>query len=211
MKKTHRAPAPRAQKANRASARRIRRAKQSDFSSLEELVAYIGWYTVAGSFGYAFGQQRSMNVTLRPAGGGTAITIPFGFRFPPESLELDDGSEAVCKIFGPNVIAAGITSDGKPITVQMFGAVLGEANRAMVSHTYEDMGLWMAKDFIRIERNNALLEQAFGGQYYYRNFLIMANCQEFDLTANRNNIRTSGEEYDLAHLIPCRAGIRWRM
>lgn len=60
------------------------------------------------------------------------------------------------------------------------------------------MGLWLAKDFIRIERNNAILERAFGGQYYYRNFMILANSQNFDLTANRNNIRTSDEEYDLA-------------
>ena len=68
----------------------------------------------------------------------------------------------------------------------------------MVPKTYEQMGLWFAKDFIRIERNNPLFEKVFSGQYFYRNFLIIANCQQFDLTANRNNVRTSGEEYELA-------------
>lgn len=173
-------------------------AKQSDFSSLEDLIRYISWYTVVGSFGYAFGQSRTMNVTLRPAGSGTPITVPFGFHFPDESVDLEHGSESVCKIFGPNTLEAGVTSDGRAVSVQIIGALLGEANRAIVPHTYEQMGLWLSKDFIRIERKNPLLEDAFGGQYYYRNFLIMSNCQQFDLTANRNNIRTASEEYDLA-------------
>lgn len=173
-------------------------AKQSEFSSLEDLIGYITWYTVAGSFGHAFNKSRKMDVTLRPAGGGAAVVVPFGFRFPDESLALDAGSDSICKIFGPEEIGAGVTSDGKPVKVQVYGAVLGEANRAMVPHTYEQMGLWLAKDFIRIERNNALLEDVFSGQYYYRNFLLLANCQQFDLTANRNDIRTASEEYDLA-------------
>ena len=65
-------------------------------------------------------------------------------------------------------------------------------------HTYSHMGLWLSKDFIRVERNNTLLEDVFKGQYYYRAFLIFVNCQQFDLTANRNNIRTDQDEYDLA-------------
>jgi hypothetical protein len=173
-------------------------AKPSEFSSLEELIGYITWYTVAGSFGHAFGRERKMDVTLRPAGGGSAVTVPFGFHFPEESLDLESGSDGVCKIFGPTDIAAGMTSDGRAVKVQLYGAVLGEANRAMVPHTYEQMGLWLAKDFIRVERNNPLLEEVFKGQYYYRNFLLLANCQQFDLTANRNNIRTASEEYDIA-------------
>jgi hypothetical protein len=173
-------------------------AKQGDFSDLEDLIRYITWYTVVGSFGHTFGQDRKMNVTLRSAGGSHAITVPFGFCFPDENLSLEDGTESMCKVFGPEELQAGTTADGKPVTVQVLGALLGEANRSMVPHTYEHMGLWLAKDFIRIERDNTLLEEAFGGQYYYRNFLIMANSQQFDLTANRNNIRTAQEEYDLA-------------
>jgi hypothetical protein len=137
-------------------------AKQGDFSNLEDLIRYITWYTVVGSFGHAFGRDRKMNVTLRSAGGGHAITVPFGFHFPDENLALDNGTESVCKIFGPQELQAGTTVDGKPVTVQVLGALLGEANRSMVPHTYEHMGLWLAKDFIRIERDNTLLEEAFG-------------------------------------------------
>ncbi len=60
------------------------------------------------------------------------------------------------------------------------------------------MGLWLCKDYIRIERFNELIEEVFGGQYYYRSMLLFVNCQQFDLTANRNNIRSDQEEYDLA-------------
>jgi len=59
------------------------------------------------------------------------------------------------------------------------------------------MGLWLCKDFMRVERNNLLMEEVFKGQYWYRNMLILANCQQFDLTANRNNIRTDQDEYYL--------------
>lgn len=173
-------------------------AKQSDFSSFEDLIRYIRWYTVAGSFGHAFDQSRTMDVTLRPAGGATAVTVPFGFHYPEESVDLESGSEGVCKVFGPATLNAGVTSDGRLVTVQVIGALLGEGNRSIVPTTYEHMGLWLSKDFIRIERNNVLLEEAFGGQYFHRNFLIMANCQQFDLTANRNNIRSAQDEYDLA-------------
>lgn len=57
------------------------------------------------------------------------------------------------------------------------------------------MGLWLCKDFIRVERDNAYIEAVFKGQYYYRAMLVFANCQQFDLTANRNNIRSDQEEY----------------
>jgi hypothetical protein len=173
-------------------------AKQSDFSALEDLIRYLSWYTVVGSFAHFFGQSRTMDVTLRAAGGGRAIKVPFGFSFPPESLELDSGTDSICKLIGPETLDAGVTSDGKHVTVQIIGALLGEANRSFVPETYEHMGLWLAKDFIRVERDNPLLEKPFGGQYFYRNFLIMANCQQFDLTANRNNIRTAPDEYELA-------------
>lgn len=174
-------------------------AKQNDFSDLDELLRYISWYTIAGSIGPSFGQDRKMRIKLRPASGGTIVSVDFGFQFPQEFTDLSDDTANVCKIFGPESLNAGVTTDGREVIVQVMGALLGDSNRSMVPKTYEQMGLWFAKDFIRIERNNLFFERAFGGQYFYRNFLIIANCQQFDLTANRNNIRTSGEEYELAN------------
>lgn len=173
-------------------------AKQSDFSNIDELLKYISWYTIAGSVGPYFDLDRKMQIKLRPASGGNVVSVEFGFQFPQENTDLATGTSGICKMLGPERLDAGVTTDGRSVELQLVGVLLGEENRSIVPKTYEQMGLWFAKDFIRIERNNPLLEKALGGQYFYRNFLIIANCQQFDLTANRNNIRTSGEEYELA-------------
>ena len=172
-------------------------AKQREFSDLTSLITYIKWYTVAGSFGHYFNDDRNLSIELKPI-GGQLVKISSGFSFPDEQDDLQQGTETICKLFGPEVIDCGVSANGKSVKVQVIAALLGEDQRAFVPNTYESMGLWLAKDFIRIERKNTILEKAFGGQYYYRNFMVLANCQQFDLTANRNNIRTSDDEYEMA-------------
>ena len=172
--------------------------KQFEFESTDNLIQYILWYTAVGSFGQYFGSPKKMDVELKPINLPTIVSIPFGFRFPNENTDLSKGSDNYCKMFGPTSIECGETEDGVKVTVNIIGAILGEANRELVPHTYEMMGLWLCKDFIRVERNNIIIEYVFGGQYFYRSMLIFANCQQFDLTANRNNIRSDQDEYDLA-------------
>jgi hypothetical protein len=176
------------------------RQSEFKFDSLETLVQYILWYTVVGSFGQYFGSPKMMDVELKPANSPipTPIAIPFGFKFPNEDVDLSKGSSKYCKIFGPKAVDCGRTSEEKLVTINVIGAILGEENRESIPHTYENMGLWLCKDFIRVERDNRIMEEVFKGQYWYRNMLIFANCQQFDLTANRNNIRTEQEEYYLA-------------
>jgi hypothetical protein len=139
-----------------------------------------------------------MDVALKTTDGQVPVTLSYGFKFPDENTDFSDGTESICKLLGPKTIDCGRTEDGKPVVVQIVGALLGDNHRSIVPHTYTHMGLWFCKDYIRIERKNELLEEVFKGQYYYRSMLIFANCQEFDLTANRNNIRTDHDEYDLA-------------
>jgi len=172
--------------------------KQSEFESSDILIKYILWFTVLGSFGQYFGSPKKMDVELKPINFPKPMSIPFGFKFPDENADLSKGTENYCKVFGPKTIDCGETDEGRKITVEMIGAILGEANRGLVPRTYEMMGLWLCKDFIRVERNNLIIENVFGGQYFYRSLLLFANCQQFDLTANRNNIRSDQEEYDLA-------------
>ena len=173
-------------------------AKQKEFKTLDPLIEYIRWYTVLGSFGHYFGEARTMDVTITPANRYTPVGVSFGFRFPDEQTNFDMGTDGICKIIGPELIKCGKTEDGKEVTVQFVGALLGESLRNIVPHTYSHMGLWLCKDFIRVERANSILEEIFGGQYYYRSVLLFANCQEFDLTANRNDIRKDQQEYDIA-------------
>lgn len=172
-------------------------AKQSEFASLDQLTEYLRWYTVLGSFGQYFNSPRKMDVDLKPT-DTSLVSLPYGFCFPDEQINFDNGSESICNILGPSTITCGTTEDGRDVKIEIIGALLGESLRDFVPHTYSHMGLWLCKDYIRIERNNEILEDVFKGQYYYRSMLIFANCQQFDLTANRNNIRTDQEEYDLA-------------
>ena len=173
-------------------------AKQKEFKSLDSLIEYIRWYTVLGSFGSYFGENRIMNIDLKPADQFTKVRVPFGFEFPNEQTDLENGTDDICWIVGPETIECGKTEDGQVVTVEFVGALIGESLRDIVPHTYSQMGLWLCKDFIRIERDNEILEKVFGGQYFYRSMLLFANCQNFDLTANRNDIRKGQEEYDIA-------------
>lgn len=172
--------------------------KQSEFASLDQLTQYVHWYTVLGSFGQYFNSPRKMDVEIKPTDGQFPVTMTYGFKFPDEETDLGRGADSFCKLLGPRTIECGKTENGKSVVVQIVGAVLGDAHRGIVPHTYTHMGLWLCKDFIRVERNNEILEEVFKGQYYYRSMLILGNCQQFDLTANRNDIRTDQEEYDLA-------------
>jgi hypothetical protein len=173
-------------------------AKQSEFASFDQLAQYLQWYTVLGSFGQYFNSPRKMDVELKPTDAQFPVTLSYGFHFPDEQTNLGNGTDSICKVLGPKTIQCGTTEGGKAVVVEVVGALLGEAHRSIVSHTYTHMGLWLCKDYIRIERNNEILEEVFKGQYYYRSMLLFANCQQFDLTASRDNIRTGQEGYDLA-------------
>lgn len=171
-------------------------AKPSDFSSIDVLQRYITWSTVLGSFGHYFGVSRNMKLHLSTTTSPSAVTIEGGFRFPDDNLDLTDGTFSACKIYGPKKVSCGVADDGTEITLEIVGALLGERHRNIVPETYSHMGLWLCKDYIKIERNNEIVESVLGGQYYYRSMLIFANCQHFDLTANRNNIRKEHDVYE---------------
>jgi hypothetical protein len=91
----------------------------------------------------------------------------------------------------------GSTSEGVKVELDALVLILGDEARSFIPDTYRDTGIWLCKDFMMIERNNKIWEVAAGGQYYYRSFLAFANCQQFDLTANRNDVRQD-EAYELA-------------
>ena len=171
--------------------------KKYEFGSMDNLTQYILWYTVVGSFGQYFRIAKKMDVALQPTNLSASIQIPFGFKFPDENTDPSKGSDNYCKIFGPTTIDCGET-DGVKVTADIIGAILGKANRESIPHTYDMMGLWLCKDYIRVERKNSIIEAVCKGQYYYRAMLIFANCQQFDLTANRNNVRSDQNEYFLA-------------
>jgi len=173
-------------------------AKQAEFADTESLVRYISWFTIAGGFGAYFGAGRTFGVKVKPTSMSAPIFLERGLVLPEENLDVSSGTDDYCRVLGPETLDCGVAGDGAPVQVQVVGAVLGEGRRDFVPHTYGMMGLWLGKDYMRIERNNDVIDKVFGGQYWYRNMLVLANCQQFDLTANRNNVRTDQEEYEQA-------------
>ncbi|MEQ1519103.1 MAG: ATP-binding protein, partial [Usitatibacteraceae bacterium] len=66
-------------------------AKHKEFSELSELINYIKWYTVAGSFGHYFASDRQFEVELKPI-GQLPVTVPYGFSFPDIQDDLQQGT-----------------------------------------------------------------------------------------------------------------------
>jgi hypothetical protein len=144
------------------------------------------------------GSARNLMINLRLPGMPAQFTLNGDFELPAENTDLAKGSSAIIKIFPvAKTIDCGTTSDGRRVSVDVLVVLLGDQARDFIPDSYQDTGLWLCKDYIMVERNNKVLERVTGGQYYYRSFLAFANCQEFDLTANRNDVRQD-EAYDLA-------------
>lgn len=67
-------------------------------------------------------------------------------------------------------------------------------NLKKVNTTATDrFGLWVAKDYILIERKNDWLK-AFAAKAIWTQFHIILNCQKFSLTANRGSVGNSQED-----------------
>ena len=170
-----------------------------EFEDLNEVLGFLQWNTVCGSVAEFLGAKtRSMKVTLNLPGGSASPMIETGFRLPPENKEMSSGTSDVVKYFqAEKQIDCGETSAGERVVVDFRAILLGDAARSFIPKTYEQTGLWLCKDYILIERYNDLIEAVAGGEYWYRSFLVFANCQQFDLTANRNEIQAD-EAWELA-------------
>jgi hypothetical protein len=161
---------------------------------------YVKWNTIGGSVEHAIrgSTRKTMQINLRLPGSAGKVSLNSDFDLPTENTDLSKGTSSIVKIFpAAKDIDAGKTSDGRKVTVDVMVILLGDQARDFIPDSYRDTGLWLCKDYIMIERNNKLLENVTGGQYYYRSFLSFANCQQFDLIANRNNVRED-EAYELA-------------
>jgi len=119
------------------------------------------------------------------------------FDLPNQQPDMSKGTSSVIKSFPSAHLDCGLTSEGEEVKVDVLVMILGDEARSFIPDTLRDTGIWLCKDFMMIERDNKMWEKASGGQYYYRSFLAFANCQQFDLTANRNDVRQD-EAYDLA-------------
>jgi hypothetical protein len=162
---------------------------------------YIKWKTIGGSTAGYFNDdfhEMDINVELSPTIDDTQgpIETDNRLKFPPENL--DPGGEFVaeemCKHYPPRELNVTL-DDGRELTIEVVGMVGGKEARNKLP-TYgkhsAQFGIWLAKDHIKVERYN----DAIGADNEFFHFFFVANCQDLELSANREKIRNkSGDVY----------------
>lgn len=155
---------------------------------------YLKWKTIAGSTAHYFGDdQREMAITVvldeTIDDTRNSLVTTNRLEFPDQQLEPGDGeypAERMCKHYPAREIEA--EYDGGETLLQIVGMVGGKATRNELP-TYgrhsAQFGIWFAKDHIKVER----LNEAISHDNEYIHFFFVANCQEIELSANRETIR----------------------
>lgn len=155
---------------------------------------YLKWKTIAGSTAHFFEDDpRDMTITVKLGDEiddtRDKLVTSNHLEFPSEQLEVGDGefpADSMCKHYAPREID--IETEDVDTTVQIVGMVGGKAARNELP-TYgrhsAQFGVWLAKDHIKVER----LNDAISSDNEFIHFLFVANCQDLELSANREKIR----------------------
>jgi len=162
---------------------------------------YIKWKTIGGSTAWYFNDdfhEMDINVELSPTIDDTRgpIKTDNRLKFPPENLDPNGEfvAEEMCKHYPPRELTVTL-DDGRDLTIEVVGMVGGKEARNKLP-TYgkhsAQFGIWLAKDHIKVERYN----EAIGADNEFFHFFFIANCQDLELSANREKIRNkSGDVY----------------
>lgn len=172
--------------------------RQLTYNKIEH---YIKWKTIGGSTAWHFVDdfhEMDINVELSPTIDDTQDQIETDNRlqFPPENRhpEGEFVAEEMCKHYPPRELTVTL-DDGRELTIEVVGMVGGKEARNKLP-TYgkhsAQFGIWLAKDHIKVERYN----DAIGADNEFFHFFFIANCQDLELSANREKIRNkSGDVY----------------
>lgn len=166
-------------------------ARPRDFQKInDEIIPYIKWFTIGGSFEHYFNPNaKKMNISVHNTWTKERKVIDNWFRFPEENLDADTSAK-LCKIFPAEILKGESEENHIEVVVQIVGCICGEEVRKQITPSRYEMGLWLAKDFIKIQKEDIYFQVGGKtGEFYYSNFLVLANCQQFNLPANRGNIQ----------------------
>lgn len=160
---------------------------------------YLKWKTIAGSTAHLFGEDhRKMDIVVKLDDeiDDTQAELHTSNRleFPAERLEPDDGmfpAERMCKHFSP--VELEVEYEGGSTELQIVGMVGGKEARDELP-TYgkhsTQFGVWLSKDHIKIERAN----DTISSDNEFLHFFFVANCQDIELSANRETIRNKSSQ-----------------
>lgn len=162
---------------------------------------YIKWKTIGGSTEHYFRESpQTMEISIKLDenidDSKDSLILSNKFNFPqenriPENKEYP--SRHMCKVYPPKEIEIDI--DGESMNLEIVGMVGGKEARNKLptygSHKSQ-FGVWLAKDHIKVERIN----DTVGHDETYIHFMFIANCQDIELSANREKVRNkSGEVF----------------
>jgi hypothetical protein len=155
---------------------------------------YLKWKTIAGSTAHFFEDDpREMDIRVKlgeeidDTRDELVTTSRLGF--PDEQLEPSDDefpAERMCKHYDPREIE--VEYDGETTTAQIVGMVGGKAARnELPTHGRHSVqfGVWFAKDHIKVEQINETISH----DNEFIHFFFIVNCQDLELSANRETIR----------------------
>lgn len=159
---------------------------------------YLKWKTLAGSTAHFFKDDfHEMEITVRLGDEiddtRAKLVTTNKLEFPAEQRTPGDGEfpeERMCKVYPPRELVA--EAGGRSTTIEVVGMVGGKAARDELP-TYgrhsAQFGIWLAKDHIKVER----LNEAISHDNEYIHFFFVANCQDLELSANRETIRNKSD------------------
>lgn len=177
-----------------------------NFFNLDTIKDYVQWFTIGGSFRNIFAsnikiKQQINNIDIVPQitindkinNKCEVIVGVHQFEEPNENpiTELTKGIPITYKnyarMFGPFHKETNI--NGEYVSVQIYGAISGinakkKICKLLTEESYKNrFGLYLCKDFIPCIKMDTLLDSDDFEHYH-----IVANCQNFKLTSDRNNI-----------------------
>lgn len=176
------------------------------YYNFETLKDYILWFTAGGSFKNIFATYPELNCYVKNMQVAPRIFIrddilnmkdeiagAHQFYQPQENPEIDVNEKVYlrsvnyCRNFGPYHRSTNI--NGEYVSFQMYGTVSGVNCRKAIcklrpcERLKSRFGVYLAKDFIPFAKKSSLITDP-----NYHHFHILVNSQNFELTADRNNI-----------------------
>lgn len=210
------------------------------YYNLETIRDYILWFTAGGSFKNIFATYPELNCYVKNMQVAPRIFINdciLDVReeiagahqfFPPQENPAMDNNEKIykrsvnyCRHFGPYHRSTNI--NGEYVSFQMYGTVSGVNCRKAICKLRQSerlkgrFGIYLAKDFIPFTKKASLISDP-----NYHHFHILVNSQNFELTADRNNVSNDDDPkvkwiYSMVKeiinndILPCTQGTYFKM
>lgn len=181
------------------------------YFNFETLKDYVLWFTAAGSFKNIFATYPELNSKVKNMQIAPRVFIDDKIHgkkeeiagahqfYPPQENPQEDNNEKVykrsvnyCRHFGPYHRSTNI--DGEYVSFQLYGTVSGVNCRNAIcklkpGETLKSrFGVYLAKDFIPFTKKTYLIADP-----NYHHFHILVNSQNFELTADRNNVSNEND------------------